>query len=150
MTMETSNEKEHKLPDDMSSLGPTSLLPVLSAHRMPRKIETMEKMGILDRVRQLDAERATIIGEARAEALRQAGAAIDTLNSLGFPYKLVEGSTSAKKEAKTKSARTPKAGPCPICEFQTDPPHDGRAHRGQKKKAPFTKAELEDWSMVKV
>jgi hypothetical protein len=109
----------------------------------------MEKIGILDRVRQLDAERRTIIDGAKAEALRAAEEAIDTLTSLGFPYRLVEGSVVSRKAPK-KVTRAPKGGPCPICEFQTDPPHDGRAHRGQKKKVPFTKAELDDWGMAKV
>jgi hypothetical protein len=39
---------------------------------------------------------------------------------------------------------------CPICEFQTSPPHDGRTHRNQKKKAPFSAAELKEKGLVKV
>jgi hypothetical protein len=43
-----------------------------------------------------------------------------------------------------------KAAACPICEFQTTPPHDGRTHRNQKKKAPFSAAELKEKGLVKV
>jgi hypothetical protein len=32
----------------------------------------------------------------------------------------------------------------------TAPAHDGRSHRSQKKKAPFTAAELKDKGMVKL
>jgi hypothetical protein len=39
---------------------------------------------------------------------------------------------------------------CPICEFQTSPPHDGRTHRNQKKKGPFSAAELKEKGLVKV
>jgi DNA-binding protein H-NS len=36
------------------------------------------------------------------------------------------------------------------CDFQTTPPHDGRTHRSQKKKAPFSVAELTDKGLAKV
>jgi hypothetical protein len=39
---------------------------------------------------------------------------------------------------------------CPICEFQTTPPHDGRTHRNQKKKGPFAAAELKEKGLLKV
>jgi DNA repair exonuclease SbcCD ATPase subunit len=32
---------------------------------------------------------------------------------------------------------------CPVCEFKTNPPHDSRAHKSQKTKAPFTPEELD-------
>jgi DNA-binding protein H-NS len=43
-----------------------------------------------------------------------------------------------------------KADACPICDFQTAPPHDGRTHRSQKKKTPFSAAELTDKGLAKV
>ncbi len=47
--------------------------------------------------------------------------------------------------------RTPKGGACPICEFETAPPHDGRKHRSQgDDKKPFTNEELEMLHMTKV
>jgi hypothetical protein len=38
---------------------------------------------------------------------------------------------------------------CSICEFQTTPPHDGRTHRNQKKKGPFSPAELKEKGLMK-
>ena len=49
--------------------------------------------------------------------------------------------------AKPKAA---KADVCPICDFQTAPPHDRRAHRYQKKKAPLSAEELNEKGLTKV
>jgi hypothetical protein len=54
------------------------------------------------------------------------------------------------KAAPAKGKRTIRAAACPICEFQTAPPHDGRTHRNQKKKGPFSAAELKEKGLVKV
>jgi DNA-binding protein H-NS len=48
--------------------------------------------------------------------------------------------------AKAKAA---KGDVCPICDFQTTPPHDGRAHRYQKKKAPLSAEELKEKGLTK-
>jgi DNA-binding protein H-NS len=58
------------------------------------------------------------------------------------------GRRSAKGAA--VKAKRVKADACPICNFQTTPPHDGRTHRNQKKKAPFSAAELADKGLTKV
>jgi hypothetical protein len=42
----------------------------------------------------LDAERAQLVADAKSEALAAANAAIADLNSLGFSYRLVEGTLS--------------------------------------------------------
>jgi DNA-binding protein H-NS len=69
---------------------------------------------------------------------------------------LIPGAAASKanggKRAKsaTVKARPAKAEACPICEFQTTPPHDGRAHRYQKKKAPLSATELKDRGLTKV
>jgi hypothetical protein len=55
-----------------------------------------------------------------------------------------------KASAATAKAKGAKAEVCPICEFQTTPPHDGRAHRYQKKKAPLSAAELKEKGLTKV
>jgi DNA-binding protein H-NS len=55
-----------------------------------------------------------------------------------------------KKVSATVKAKRAKAVACPICEFQTAPPHDGRTHRNQKKKAPFSAAELTEKGLAKV
>jgi DNA-binding protein H-NS len=58
------------------------------------------------------------------------------------------GRTKAK--GATAKAKRAKAEVCPICDFQTSPPHDGRTHRYQKEKAPLSAAELKDKGLAKV
>jgi hypothetical protein len=104
------------------------------------------------RIKDPDAERASILDQAKTEALEKAKAAVAELNALGLNYTLTN---SAGKRAKTGSGKGKdaiKAAACPICEFQTAPPHDGRTHRNQKRKAPFSAAELKlkEKGLVKV
>jgi DNA-binding protein H-NS len=67
---------------------------------------------------------------------------------------LIAGSATSKangrKKANGAKAKRAQAEVCPICDFQTAPPHDGRTHRSQKKKAPFSAAELTDKGLAKV
>jgi hypothetical protein len=107
-----------------------------------------EKLAI-QRIKELDAERASIFDHAKAEALEKAKAAVAELNGLGFNYTLTNGAGKAAKAA-GKGKRTIKAAACPICEFQTTPPHDGRTHRNQKKKGPFSASELKEKGLMKV
>ena len=53
---------------------------------------------------------------------------------------------NGRKKASGATAKTKavKADVCPICDFQTTPPHDRRAHRYQKKKAPLSAEELKE------
>jgi DNA-binding protein H-NS len=59
---------------------------------------------------------------------------------------------NGRKKASGATAKTKavKADVCPICDFQTTPPHDRRAHRYQKKKAPLSAGELKDKGLTKV
>jgi DNA-binding protein H-NS len=57
---------------------------------------------------------------------------------------------SKKAKSAIVKAKPAKAEACPICHFQTTPPHDGRAHRYQKDKAPLSAAELKDKGLAKV
>jgi len=50
----------------------------------------------------------------------------------------------------TANTKAVKADVCPICDFQTTPPHDRRAHRFQKKKAPLSAEELKEKGLTKV
>ena len=50
----------------------------------------------------------------------------------------------------TAKAKGAKRHVCPICDFQTTPPHDRRAHRYQKKKAPLSSEELKEKGLTKV
>jgi hypothetical protein len=54
------------------------------------------------------------------------------------------------KAQESREGRPPKDEPCPVCHFRTDPPHDGRSHRGETKKKPFTAEELEKKGLTKV
>jgi hypothetical protein len=65
-------------------------------------------------------------------------------------YQLVSGAAKPAKSGPSEILGTVKDAPCPICEFLTIPPHDRRTHRNQKKKAPFSAAELKEKGLVKV
>ena len=117
----------------------------------PKKetFDVAEKSAI-QRIKDLDAERASIFDHAKEEALEKAKAAVAELNGLGLNYTLTNGAGKAAKAGPGKGKRAIKAAACPICEFQTTPPHDGRTHRNQKKKSPFSAAELKEKGLVKV
>jgi DNA-binding protein H-NS len=71
-------------------------------------------------------------------------------------FAIAPGAAASKANARKKAggatakAKGAKADVCPICDFQTRPPHDGRAHRYQKKKAPLSAAELTEKGLTKV
>jgi hypothetical protein len=109
----------------------------------------MAEKSAIQRIKELDAERASIFDQAKEEALEKAKAAVAELNALGLNYTLTNGA-GKQKAGSAKEKRTIKAAACPICEFQTSPPHDGRTHRNQKKKGPFSAAELKEKGLVKV
>jgi hypothetical protein len=102
----------------------------------------------LERIKQLDKERTSLLDTAKKAALAAANEAITALTALGFNYRLIsEGEKTVTRKRKSKSrkgTRTVKNAPCPICKFKTVPPHDARKHRFTqgKKKRPFTAAEL--------
>jgi hypothetical protein len=113
--------------------------------------------GVLEKLKALDAQRAQLLDDAKKEALDNAKKAVAELNELGFHYTLTEGasvSTSTPRAPRKASAQAPKRQardlPCPICEFKTTPHHDGRLHRSQKSKKPFTVEELMEKHLAKV
>jgi hypothetical protein len=114
--------------------------------------------SVLEKLKALDAQRAQLLDGAKKEALENAQKAVAELNELGFHYTLTEGPTSpspARAPRKTASkAEAPKRQardvPCPICHFKTSPHHDGRMHRSQKTKKPFTVEELMEKHLAKV
>jgi hypothetical protein len=110
---------------------------------------------VLEKLKALDAQRATLLDDAKKEALDNAEKAVAELNELGFDYHLVEGATTpiarAPRKAPSKATkREPRDVPCPICHFKTSPHHDGRMHRSQKTKKPFTVEELMEKHLAKV
>jgi len=105
-------------------------------------------MNLMDQLKALDDQRAKLIEDAKRLALDKAHKAVAELNDLGFKYSLTDTSRGASpRVSKAQTAaggakRRQKDAPCPICHFKTSPAHDGRSHRGQEPKRPFTAAEL--------
>ena len=112
----------------------------------------------LEKLKALDAQRAQLLDGAKKEALDNAEKAVAELNELGFHYSLVEGASAStalparapRKAASHAPKRQPRDLPCPICHFKTTPHHDGRMHRSQKTKKPFTVEELMEKHLTKV
>jgi hypothetical protein len=113
-------------------------------------------MSNLEKIKALDAQRAQLLDDAMKEALENAEKAVADLNELGFHYTLTEGASAAslarapRKAASQAPKRQARDLPCPICEFKTTPHHDGRMHRSQKSKKPFTVEELMERGLSRV
>lgn len=113
---------------------------------------------VLEKLKALDLQRAQLLEGAKKEALDNAERAVAELIELGFDYRLVEGATAStasparapRKAASQAPKRQPRDIPCPICGFKTTPHHDGRMHRSQKTKKPFTVEELTERHLAKV
>ena len=111
---------------------------------------------VLEKLKALDAQRAQLLDDAKKEALDNAEKAVAELNELGFHYTLTEGASiasparAARKAASQAPKRQARDLPCPICHFKTTPHHDGRMHRSQKTKKPFTVEELMEKGLTKV
>ena len=102
---------------------------------------------ILQQIQELDRQKEALLSGAKDEALKKVEDALSELNALGFNYVITQkGSSAARIGTRTKAD-----GPCPICEFKTDPVHDGRRHRSQgANKRPFNAAELKELGYSKV
>jgi hypothetical protein len=112
----------------------------------------MQKSAI-EEIKELRALLESKTEEAKAEALEKASEAISFLRMLGLDNDTILKELGFRGRAAAKESREgkpPKDEPCPICHFRTDPPHDGRSHRGQPKKKPFTAEELEEKGLTKV
>jgi hypothetical protein len=111
---------------------------------------------VLEKLKALDAQRAQLLEGAKKEALANAEKAVAELNALGFDYRLVEGATTTmparapRKAASQGQKRQPRDVPCPICKFKTTPHHDGRMHRSQKAKKPFSVEDLMERHLTKI
>lgn len=97
-----------------------------------------------DKQAQIEADRAKVLGKIKATFVEQIDKLVKELNDLGFNFRLVEGSSLRSSTASSgrTGTRTPKDAPCPVCKFKTTPLHDGRSHRTQNEKRPYTDAEL--------
>jgi DNA repair exonuclease SbcCD ATPase subunit len=75
------------------------------------------------------------------ELLEQRKTIDEQLTQLGFE--------DQPKSARGKATRQRDPNkPCGVCEFVTDPPHDGRAHKNRSQK-PFTSEELKELGFTK-
>jgi hypothetical protein len=100
--------------------------------------------SVLDQIRTVEHQKAKV----KMQTLRKVKQALNELNKLGFDYRVVVNDRVS--ETNRRSTRTLKDAPCRICGFRTVRPHDARAHRGQAKKAPFTRKELAERSLRRV
>jgi hypothetical protein len=111
------------------------------------------KKSAIEEINELKGRLESLTEQARTEALDKASEAISVLRALGFDNDTILreiGFRGRAKDRESREAAPPKEGPCPICKFRTDPPHDGRSHRGQAKKGPLTTEELEKKGLTKV
>jgi hypothetical protein len=71
----------------------------------------MTENTAIQRIKELDQERAALFEQAKEEALRRAKQAVEDLNALGLNYRLVAGTTPAgSKSAGKKPPETGQAG----------------------------------------
>ena len=113
----------------------------------------VDQLAQLEKQRaQLDAQRDKILDTVRSDLMAEADKVIAELAKIGFNYRLVEAGaprTGSSPGSRT-GTRTAKDAPCPVCNFKTTPLHDGRTHRTQKEKRPFTSEELAAKGLTKV
>lgn len=107
------------------------------AIEQPSALRETKRVNVLEQIKKLDEQRASLLANAKKEALDKAQAAIAELNSLGFSYTLQESVKGKKATRNTDPAKKH----CPICDMDG---HDGRVHRSQDPKKKFTAKELQE------
>ena len=60
----------------------------------------MSDQSPIERIKELDKERAALFEKAKEEALRRANQAVEDLNALGLNYRLVSGGAGNKTAGK--------------------------------------------------
>jgi hypothetical protein len=71
----------------------------------------MSDKSAIQRIKELDQERATIFEQAKEEALRRANQAVEDLNALGLKYRMVtDTAAGGNKSAGKKPQETGSAG----------------------------------------
>jgi hypothetical protein len=137
---------------------------IVCAERKVRPMMERQSIGkeqsmatsVLEKLKALDEQRAQLLEGAKTEALANAEKAVADLNALGFHYTLDDGSVTVSRTRRKIVVpgeglkRQPRDLPCPVCHFKTAPHHDGRMHRMQKTKKPFTVEELMEKHLTKV
>jgi hypothetical protein len=72
-------------------------------HEGRTKNNQMTDKTAIQRIKELDHERATLFEQAKEEALRRATQAVEDLNALGLEYRLVEGESSSGNKSVGKT-----------------------------------------------
>ena len=75
----------------------------------PRVVWASAEKSAIQRIKDLDTERASIFDQAKEEALEKAKAAVAELNALGLNYTLSNGAGKQAKAGSAKVKRTIKA-----------------------------------------
>jgi hypothetical protein len=70
----------------------------------------MSDKSAIQRIKELDQERATLFEQAKEEALRRANQAVEDLNALGLNYRLVTTAADGNKSTGKKPQETGFAG----------------------------------------
>lgn len=108
-------------------------------------------MPTLEEIRDLERRKEALVAEVKSETLAAIETKIEVLRELGFEYEVVPCAGPKNRSRKKSHSQSGKpTGQCPICDFETVPPHDARHHRSQNPKVPFTEAELSERGFSKV
>jgi hypothetical protein len=116
----------------------------------------------IERLKQIEAERITLREEVQSTLIREIEERLGHLQSLGIDTRQIFSSLPLA----TEPAAPPKpnlipptpikrpggvtSGPCRVCKFKTQPAHDGRMHRAQKRKQPFKEADLKSLGLRRI
>jgi hypothetical protein len=68
----------------------------------------MSEKSAIQRIKELDDERAKIFDQAKEEALQKAQQAVADLNALGLKYQLIMGDAKAEEKQLKKATAKPK------------------------------------------
>ena len=62
----------------------------------------MSDNSAIQRIKELDQERATLFEQAKEEALRRANQAVEDLNALGLKYRLISNTAAGQNKSAAK------------------------------------------------
>ena len=62
----------------------------------------MTDASAIQRIQEIDRERASLFEQAKDETLRRAHQAVEDLNALGLKYRLIEGDSGAGNKSTSK------------------------------------------------
>jgi hypothetical protein len=82
----------------------------------------------IQRIQELDRERAELFAQAKEEALRRATQAVEDLNALGLKYRLVEGESPAGSKSVARRSKKAKLRKRALLDRRADIPILARSH----------------------